>query len=151
MCSKVPKILENKFNGYMFKTNFSSIEHWYKKLGDGLTKIDNIKFTCPMFDNKLLASSKQLKLGPRYFIFPIKQENICNYNLRCFVSSGFFLDNIIMNLLSDITEQTKDSRKNDLFSKIQYDKIYFYKGSLQDYYRKNNCWYQKDITCTSFH
>ena len=56
-----------------------------------------------MFDNEFLASSKQLKIGPRYFIFPIKQEDTCDYNPRCFVSSGLILDYIIMNLLSDIT------------------------------------------------
>ena len=43
------------------------------------------------------------------------------------------LDNIIMNLLSDIKEQTTDSVQTDLFSKIQDDKIYQYKGSMQDY------------------
>ena len=46
------------------------------------------------------------------------------------------LDNIIVNLFSDITKQTADSLKNDLFSKIQDDKIYLYKGPLQDYPRK---------------
>ena len=30
------------------------------------------KYTCPMFYNEFLASSKKLKLHPRYFIFPIK-------------------------------------------------------------------------------
>ena len=49
------------------------------------------------------------------------------------MSSGLMLDEIIMNLFSDITEQTTDSAEKDLFSKIQYDKIYLYKGSLKDY------------------
>ena len=39
-------------NGYMFKTNCSSIEHQYKKLGDGFNeKRGKKKYTCPIFDN----------------------------------------------------------------------------------------------------
>ena len=52
------------------------------------------------------------------------------------MSSGLMLDDIIMNLFSDITKQTTDSAKKDLFSKIQDYRIYLYKGSLQDYSRK---------------
>ena len=36
-----------------------------------------------------------------------------------FMSSGLVIDDIIMNLFSDITKQTTDSVKKDLFSKIQ--------------------------------
>ena len=71
-----------------------------------------------MFDNKFLFSSKQLKLFPTYFIFPTKQEDICDNNPRCFMSSELMLDGIIMNLFSDITEQITDSVKKYLFSKI---------------------------------
>ena len=49
------------------------------------------------------------------------------------MSNGLILDNITMNLISDITKQTTDSSKKDLFSKIQDDRIYFYKGPLKDY------------------
>ena len=86
-----------------------------------------------MFDNEFLASSKQIKMCPRDYIFPIKQEYICDYNPQCFMSSGFMLEDIIMNLFIDSTEQTTDSLQKHLFSKIQDDKIHFYKGSLQDF------------------
>ena len=46
------------------------------------------------------------------------------------------LDNIIMNLSTDITKQTMDLAKKDLFSKIQDDTLFLYKGSLQDSSRK---------------
>ena len=49
------------------------------------------------------------------------------------MSSVLMLEDIIMNLFSDIIEQKKDSAKNDLFSKIKDDKIYLYQGPLQDY------------------
>ena len=57
-----------------------------------------------MFDNYLLASSKQIKLCTRDYIFPIKQDDICDYNPLCFMSSGLMLDNIIMNLITNSTK-----------------------------------------------
>ena len=89
-----------------------------------------------MFDNGFLASTKQLKMCPRYYNFPIKQEDICYYNTWCFMSSGLIIDNIIMNLFTDCTERTTDSVKKDFFSKIQDDTIQFCKGSLQDLHLK---------------
>ena len=58
MCSKVHQISCKQANGYMFKTNCSSIEHWYKKLGG-------------VFNKK--GGRKQLKLCPGYFIFSNKK------------------------------------------------------------------------------
>ena len=41
----------------MFETNFLSIEHQYKKLGDGFNKKrGGNKYTYPMLDYELLAS-----------------------------------------------------------------------------------------------
>ena len=101
----------------MFEANCSSIEHQYKKLGDGFNKKrGKNKHTCPMFDNKFLASSNKKKLCPIDYIFPIKQEGICDKNLQCFISGGLMLEDIIMNLSLDITEQTTVSVKKDLFS-----------------------------------
>ena len=86
-----------------------------------------------MFDKKLLASSKKLKLCPRDIIFPIKQEDISDYKPRVLMSSGLMPDDIIVDLFTCITKQTENSVKKDLFSKIQYDTIYLYKGYLQNY------------------
>ena len=88
-----------------------------------LTKQGKNKYTCPMFDKEFLASLKQLKLCPRDNIFPIKQEDTCDYNTWCLMYSELMFDNIIMNLFSDITKQTTDSVKKYLFSKIQDDRI----------------------------
>ena len=98
-----------------------------------LTKMGKNKYTCHMFDNEFLSSSKKFKLCPRDFIFPIKQEDVCDYNTQCFMSSGLMLDDIIINLFSDITKQTTDSVKKDLFFKFKEYTIYLYKGYLQDY------------------
>ena len=49
------------------------------------------------------------------------------------MSSGLTIDDIIMDLFSDITEQENNSTKYDLSSKIKDDEIYLYQGSIQDY------------------
>ena len=67
------------------------------KLGDGFKKRGKNKYTYPMFDNEFLASSKQIKMCPRDYIFPIKQEDICDYNSLCFMYSELMLGDIIMN------------------------------------------------------
>ena len=85
-CTKFPG---KQANGYMFKKNCSSIEHQYRKLGDGFNKKrGNNKYTCFMVDKKILASSKKLKRFPRDFIFPIKQEDIW-ITKYCCISSAF--------------------------------------------------------------
>ena len=62
-----------------------------------------------MFDYYFLASSNQMKLCTTDYIFPIKQDDICDYNPLCFMSSGLMLDDIIMNLF---TESPKKSTKS---------------------------------------
>ena len=89
------------------------------------------KHTCPMFDNEFLDSPKKTTMSQ------------ISYYPYCFMSIGLMLDDIIMNLISDITKKTTDSVKKDLFSKIQDDKIYLYKGSMQDYLGKNELLIQK--------
>ena len=71
------------------------------KLGDGLQrKIEKNKHTCPMFDNEFLAYSNQMKLCTTDYIFPIKQDNICDYNPLRFMSSGLMIDDTIMNIFT---------------------------------------------------
>ena len=98
-----------------------------------LTKKREEEVHIPFFRQRFISLCKTLKICPRDIIFPFKQEDMCDYNPLCFMSSQLMLDSIIMNLFSDITKQTTDSVKKDLFSNIQDDIIYFYKGYLQDY------------------
>ena len=64
---------------------------------------------------KILAPSKQLKLGPKNVIFPIEQEDICDYNHKCFMYSGLMIDDNIISLLSYIIEQKNIQRKTIYF------------------------------------
>ena len=66
-----------------------------------------------MFDNHFLAYSNQMKLCTTDYNFPIKQDNICDYNPQFFMSSGLMLDNIIMNLFTDITKKSTKSHQKD--------------------------------------
>ena len=68
-----------------------------------------------MFDSYFLASPKQLNLCTRDYIFPIKQEDICDYNPLCFMSSIFMIDDIIINLFTDIKKQTTESHQKHFF------------------------------------
>ena len=88
-CSKVNldcvhqciKIHQKQTNGLISETNCSSIRQRFKKLVDGLLrKRGKNKHTCPLFDNDFLASSNQMKLKSTDYIFPIKQDEICDYN-----------------------------------------------------------------------
>ena len=71
--------------------------------------------TCPMFDNDFLASSNQMKLPTTDYIFPIVQDNICDYNPLCFMSSGLVLDDIIMNIFTQSTKKSKTSHQEHFF------------------------------------
>ena len=98
------KIHQKQINGLMLKTNCSSIEKRFKKLGDGLlSKIGGNKHKFPIFDNDFLSFSNQIKLKSTDFIFPIRQDDICDYNPLCFMPSGMMLDYIIMNIFTQST------------------------------------------------
>ena len=103
------------------------------KLGDGFRKKGRKnKHTCPMFDNDFVASLNQMKLCTTDYIFPIKQEDICDYNPLCYMSSGLMLDDIIMNLFTESIKSQQNHIRN-IFFRIQDDIIHLYKGYMQDF------------------
>ena len=60
----------------MFKTNYSSPGQRYKKPGACFNEQKRRKqFTFPIFDNEFSSSSKQLKIGPKYFVFQSNRFN----------------------------------------------------------------------------
>ena len=75
-CSKVNLEYVQKYtkfpgklaSGYMFETNWSYIEHLYKKLGKSFNKKrGKNKRACPMFDNDFSDSSKKTVSHRLYF------------------------------------------------------------------------------------
>ena len=90
----------------MFDTKISSVKDWYKKITTCFYKPKGKKkYTVPIFDNELLSSSKAFKIGPKGCVFSTQNDDICDYNPQCFMSSSFMIDDIIMNLFTDTTEQ----------------------------------------------
>ena len=83
------------------------------------------KSTFLVFYNEFLSSSKQLKCFPKYCVFPIKNEDMRNYNPQCFMSGGFMLDNIIVNIFSKTAEHNINSVINKVISRIKDDEIFF--------------------------
>ena len=105
-----------KINCLIFKTNCSSIEQRFKKLGDGLLKqIGKNKHKFPIFDNDFLSSSNQIKLKTTDCIFSIKQDDICDYNPLFLMSIGMMLDDIIMNIFTQSTKNTNKANQEHFF------------------------------------
>ena len=137
MCSSVHQSSSGKNDGLIFETNCSSIEQRFKKLGDDLlSKIGKNKHTFPIFDNDSLASSNQIKLKSTDHIFPIKRDDICDYNPLCFMSSGMMLDDIIMNIFTQSTKNTNKAKQEQFFSRSKDFVIQLFKGSMQEFTRK---------------
>ena len=86
------------------------------KLGDGLQrKRGKNNHTCPILNNDFLASSNQMKLCTIDYIFPIKQDDICDYSPLCFMSSGLMLDDIIINILTESAKKSTTPHQKHFF------------------------------------
>ena len=90
------------------------------------------KHTCPIFDNDFLASSNQIKLCTTEYIFPIQQDDICDYNPLCLMSSGMMLEDIIMNIFSQSTKKSTTAHQKLLFSRFKDDAIQLCKGYVNN-------------------
>ena len=95
----------NKGFGHMFEKNCLSLHHQFRRIVACYNKQKGKKkLTFPIFDNKLLSSSKNWKLALNIVFFQIKHEDMCDYNPQCFMSGGLILDDIIVNIFSETTE-----------------------------------------------
>ena len=120
-CTKFHQVQNN---GLIFETNCSSIKQRFMKLGDGLLRRrGKNKHSWPIFGNDFLASSNKIKLCTTDYIFPIKQDDICDYNALCFMSSGMMLDDIIMNIFTQSTKKSTSEHQKHLLSIFKNDAI----------------------------
>ena len=148
MCSKVHQIF-SKTSQWLYVPDkmlinwTTTYETWIlfsKQRGEN-------KNTRPMFDNKFLAYLKPIKLCTRDSIFPIKQEDICDYNPLCFISSGLMIDDIIMNLFTDSTEQTMESYQKLFFQNPGWYHSLVRRISAGFYMEKKKIWQKKHYVC----
>ena len=74
-----------------------------------------------------------MKLCTTDYIFPIKKDDICDYNPLCFMSSGMMLDDTIMNIFTQSTKKSTTAHQKHLFSRFKDDVIQLYKGYMLDF------------------
>ena len=62
----------------------------------------------------------------------MKNRDICDYDPRCIMSSGLMVDDIIMDHIKRTQSSHKSTEKHYcVFTQIDTDMIYIYRGSLQ--------------------
>ena len=64
-------------------------------------------------------------------IYPLKKKEICYYNPRCFISSGFMFDDIVINMVSNKALECHQEGVDSLFTNIDNKIMYTHRGSLQ--------------------
>ena len=82
-------------------------------------------------------------LEKQSFYIPNEKKDICDYDLRCIMSSGLMVDDIIMDHIKIIQSSHNYTEEHDcVFTHIDTDMIYIYRGSLQDL-----CWKKETYEC----
>ena len=84
-------------------------------------------------------------------MYPMKHNYLCDYDPRCIMYSGSVFDDIIMAIIRTNEFPHPTEEKDCIFTQIDKNIIYMYRGSLQDFYwRKGNseC---LEIPCVHFH
>ena len=117
-----------------FKSQCTSINERVSKLKVYLHSRKNKSKSLQPLQNEFLPPSKKITSENNYFIFPMKNKDICDYDPRCIISSGLMFDEIIMGHIkrNALSHHTTD---NDcVFTQIVPHIIYIYRGSLQDFY-----------------
>ena len=85
---------------YGFKSHCTFINECSSKLEVclNLRRKNNIKTFSP-FGNEFLPPSKNISLTAFPIMYPLKQKDICDYDIRCIMSIGLMFDEIIMNII----------------------------------------------------
>ena len=80
-------------------------------------------------------------------IYPLKLKDICENNPRCLMSSGLMFYDIIMNKFRSKALQYHVKVVGSYFTKTDNNKIYMYRGPLQDFYWKKGTHESLDVVC----
>ena len=81
----------------------------------------------------------------------MKQKELCDYDTRCIMSSGLMFDEIIMGIIRK-NEFPHPTEENDfLFTHIDNNIIYMYRGSLQYFYWMKGTYECIEMPCVHFH
>ena len=78
----------------------------------------------------------------------MKNKDICDYDPICIISSGLMFDEIIMYNIRRIKLSHNYTEEHDcVFTQIDTNMIYIYRGSLQDLYWKKGTYEYIDRPC----
>ena len=81
----------------------------------------------------------------------MKNKDICDYDPGCIMSSGFMFDNIIIYHIKIIQSSHNYTEEHDcVFTQIDTNMIYIYRGSLQDFYWKKGTYECIDMPCEHY-
>ena len=84
-------------------------------------------------------------------MYTMKQKDLCDYDPICIMFIGLMFDDIIMDIIRK-NKLAHPTEENDcLFTQIENNIIYMYRGSLQDLYWKNGIYKCLEIPCVHFH
>ena len=67
----------------------------------------------------------------RPVMYPLKQNDLCEYNHRFIMSISLVFDEIIMNIIRNKKLERHNEENDCLFTKIENSIIYMYRGSIQ--------------------
>ena len=82
---------------YGFKSQCKSINEKFSKLEGCLhSGRKNKSKTFPPLENEFLPKSKNISLTNDHIIYPTKQKDLCDYDPRYIMSSGFMFDDVII-------------------------------------------------------
>ena len=81
----------------------------------------------------------------------MKNKDICDYDPICIISSGLMFDDIIMDRIKIIQSSQNYTEEHDcVFTQIDNDMIYIYRGSLQYFYWKKGTCECIDMPCEHY-
>ena len=117
----------------VFKYKCTSINERHYKLEVHIQSRKMKSKTFSPLQNVFLPPSKTITLKKSHIIFPMKNKDICDNDHRCIMSSGLMVDDIIMDDIKRTQSSHKYTEEHDcVFTQIDTDMIYIYRGSLQD-------------------
>ena len=81
----------------------------------------------------------------------MKNEDICDNDPICIMYSGLMVDEIIMDHIKINQSSHKYTKEHDcVFTQIDTDMIYIYRGSLQDIHWKKGTYECIDMPCEHY-
>ena len=73
-------------------------------------------------------------LNGQHILYLLKQVDMCDYNPRCYISSGLVFDDIIVNQFRNKAVNPHVEVLDSYFKKTENNKTYMCRGSLSVFY-----------------